>query len=91
MVDAFNAWVHPDYIQHNPNAPSGRDATLEVLAAALGKLSSIDIPEGGTLDVADALAKYDALFVFSAKIGIGAGILVLLLTPLIKRWMHGVR
>ncbi|MBA8884168.1 peptide MFS transporter [Dokdonella fugitiva] len=63
----------------------------EVLAAALGKLSSIEIPEGGTLDVADALAKYDALFVFSAKIGIGSGILVLLLTPLIKRWMHGVR
>ncbi|MBO9498976.1 MAG: nuclear transport factor 2 family protein [Novosphingobium sp.] len=35
VVDAFNAWVHPDYIQHNPNAPSGRDATLEVLAAAV--------------------------------------------------------
>jgi len=29
--DAFRAWVHPDYVQHNPNAPSGRDATLEVL------------------------------------------------------------
>jgi POT family proton-dependent oligopeptide transporter len=63
----------------------------EVLAAALGKLSSIEIPEGETLNVADALAKYDSLFVFSAKIGIGAGLLVLLLTPLIKRWMHGVR
>ena len=25
VVDAFNAWVHPDYIQHNPNAPSGRE------------------------------------------------------------------
>ena len=35
VVDAFMAWVHPDYIQHNPNAPSGRDATLEVLAAAV--------------------------------------------------------
>ena len=34
-VDAFNCWVHPDYIQHNPNAPTGRDATLEVLAAAV--------------------------------------------------------
>jgi predicted SnoaL-like aldol condensation-catalyzing enzyme len=27
--------MHPGYIQHNPNAPSGRDATLEVLAAAV--------------------------------------------------------
>jgi len=35
VVDAFMAWVHPDYIQHNPNAPSGRDATLEVLSAAV--------------------------------------------------------
>ena len=63
----------------------------EVLAAELGKLSSITIPEGAILDVAEALAKYDELFVFSAKIGIGSGIVVLLLTPLIKRLMHGVR
>ncbi|WEK45757.1 MAG: nuclear transport factor 2 family protein [Candidatus Andeanibacterium colombiense] len=35
VVDAFMAWVHPDYIQHNPNAPSGRDETLKVLAAAV--------------------------------------------------------
>jgi predicted SnoaL-like aldol condensation-catalyzing enzyme len=34
-ADGFMCWMHPDYIQHNPNAPSGRDATLEVLAAAV--------------------------------------------------------
>ena len=34
-TDAFSCWMHPDYIQHNPNAPTGRDATLEVLAAAV--------------------------------------------------------
>ncbi len=33
--NAFRCWVHPDYIQHNPNAPTGRDATLEVLSAAV--------------------------------------------------------
>ncbi|MEO5626403.1 MAG: MFS transporter, partial [Dokdonella sp.] len=63
----------------------------EVLAAALGKLSSIEIPEGETLNIADALAKYDQLFVFSAKIGIASGLVVLVLTPLIRRWMHGVK
>ena len=63
----------------------------EILAAELGKLSSIDIPEGAVLDVAEALARYDALFLFSAKIGIASGLLVLILTPLIRRWMHGVR
>jgi proton-dependent oligopeptide transporter, POT family len=63
----------------------------EVVAAQLGKLSSIEIPEGETLNVVDALAKYDALFVYSAKIGIVCGIVVLVITPLMKRWMHGVR
>jgi len=63
----------------------------EVLAAELGKLSSIEIPEGETLNIVDALAKYDALFVYSAKIGIVCGVVVLVLTPLIKRWMHGVK
>jgi POT family proton-dependent oligopeptide transporter len=63
----------------------------EVLAAQLGKLSAIHVPEGEVLDIADALAKYDTLFVFSAKIGIVSGIVVLLLTPLIRKWMHGVK
>lgn len=31
LVDGFRAWVHPDYIQHDPNSPTGRDATIEVL------------------------------------------------------------
>jgi len=63
----------------------------EVLAAQLGKLSALEIPEGETVNVVDALAKYDQLFMFSAEIGIACGIAVLVLTPLIKRWMHGVR
>ena len=32
LTDAFRAWVHPDYIQHDPNAPNGRDGTIAVLA-----------------------------------------------------------
>jgi len=63
----------------------------EVLAAGLGKLAAIEIPEGATLNIAEALAKYEQLFVFSAKIGIVAGVIVLALTPILKRAMHGVR
>jgi predicted SnoaL-like aldol condensation-catalyzing enzyme len=33
--DAFRCWVHPDYIQHNPNAPTGRDATTAFLENAV--------------------------------------------------------
>lgn len=63
----------------------------EVLAAELGRLSALEIPEGEALNVVEALAKYEALFLYSAKIGIACGVVVLLATPLIKRWMHGVR
>lgn len=34
-ADAFTCWVHPDYIQHNPNAPTGRDASMAFLDAAV--------------------------------------------------------
>ena len=31
--EAFMAWMHPDYIQHDPNSGTGRDATIEALEA----------------------------------------------------------
>jgi POT family proton-dependent oligopeptide transporter len=61
------------------------------MAATIGKLSAIEIPEGASLNVAEALAKYDDVFLFSAKLAIGCGVLFLLITPLMKRWMHGVK
>ncbi len=63
----------------------------EVLAAALGKLSAIEIPKNETLNVAEALGKYDQLFIFSAEIGIAAGLIVLVASPIFNRWMHGVK
>ena len=27
--------MHPDYIQHDPNAPTGRDATMALLGSAM--------------------------------------------------------
>lgn len=36
-TDAFTCWMHPDYIQHNPNAPTGRDATLAMMQAGMEK------------------------------------------------------
>ena len=35
--DAFLCWMHPDYIQHNPMAPTGRDATLAMMEASKAK------------------------------------------------------
>ncbi len=66
-------------------------AYSEVLAALLGRLSSIEIPSSGFVPVTEALARYDSLFVYSAKIGLVAAGVVLLLAPLLRRGMHGVR
>ena len=35
--DAFTCWMHPQYIQHNPHAPTGRDATLAMMRASMAK------------------------------------------------------
>jgi predicted SnoaL-like aldol condensation-catalyzing enzyme len=35
--EAFLNWVHPNYIQHNPNAPTGRDATLAMMEASIAR------------------------------------------------------
>lgn len=63
----------------------------EVLAAQLGKLSSIDLAPHAVLNVADALARYASLFWFSARIGLVSALVVLLLLPLLRRGMHGIR
>ena len=57
----------------------------EVLAVQPGNLSAIEAPEGEVLIMADALAKCDALFVFSAQIGSVSGVVALVLTPWIRR------
>lgn len=37
LTDAFAEWVHPDYIQHDPNSPTGRDGTIAVLAEHMAR------------------------------------------------------
>ena len=66
-------------------------AYSEVLAAQFGKIASIDIPEGGAIDVVDAAGRYAGLFQLMLWIGLGAALVFLVLAPLLKRWMHGVK
>ena len=37
LVEAFEQWVHPDYVQHDPNSPTGRDGTIGVLAEHMAR------------------------------------------------------
>jgi POT family proton-dependent oligopeptide transporter len=66
-------------------------AYSEVLAAQFGKLASLDIPEGGAIDMLDAAGKYGGLVQLLLWIGLGSALLFLLLAPLLRRWMHGVK
>jgi len=66
-------------------------AYSEVLAAQFGKLASLEIPEGEVINMADAAAKYADLFQLMVWVGVGAGIFALLISPLLRRGMHGVK
>lgn len=65
-------------------------AFSEALAALFGKIAAIEVPEGTTMNVADASARYAELFWIMTGIGIGCGVLALLAAPLLKKMMHGV-
>lgn len=65
-------------------------AYSEVLAAELGKLSAIELPSDGQIDFALAAGKYSELFTLMVWIGVGSGIIYMLISPLLKRGMHGV-
>jgi len=65
-------------------------ALSETVATRIGKLAAIDTTAGAAGDIASALASYTSLFEFLAYVGIGAGIFVLLMSPLLRRGMHGI-
>lgn len=66
-------------------------AYSEVLAAQFGKLASLDLPDGAAVDFVTASAKYGELFQLMMWIGVGSGVLYFLLSPLLRKWMHGVK
>lgn len=65
-------------------------ALSETLATRLSKWAAIDTSGGEVQDVAAALASYTELFEFLMWIGIGFGIFMFVISPLLKKGMHGV-
>jgi POT family proton-dependent oligopeptide transporter len=63
----------------------------EVLAAQLGKLSALERTPHAVLDVGSAMAAYQGLFELLLWIGLGCGFVLLLLAPLLRRGMHGLK
>jgi POT family proton-dependent oligopeptide transporter len=65
-------------------------ALSETVATRLGKLAAVDTSGGQVADAAEALATYTQLFEFLMYVGVGVGIFMLLISPLLRRGMHGV-
>lgn len=63
----------------------------EVLAAQFGKLSIVETTVGTEFNVTVALAGYHGLFGLLFWIGLGCGMLLMVLTPLLNRGMHGLK
>jgi POT family proton-dependent oligopeptide transporter len=65
-------------------------AYSEFVAAQLAKLAAVDTHGGEVADVATALAGYSELFTNLLWTGLAVGALMLLLSPLLRRMMHGI-
>jgi POT family proton-dependent oligopeptide transporter len=65
-------------------------AYSEFVAAQLAKLAAIETASGSVTDTAGALTTYSELFSSLFWLGLGAGVLMLLLSPLLRRMMHGI-
>ncbi|MDP5070092.1 MAG: MFS transporter, partial [Congregibacter sp.] len=65
-------------------------AYSEFVAAQLAKLAAIQTSGGAVSDTAGALASYGELFSSLFWLGLGVGVLMLLLSPILRRMMHGI-
>jgi len=65
-------------------------ALSETVATRIGKMAAIDTSAGESADVVAALASYTELFSFLMWFGVAAGAFMILISPILKRWMHGI-
>ena len=80
-----------DLAEYLALSPENQAAFSETLAALFGKLAAIEVPEGETMDLALAAAKYEHLFWLMTWIGIGCAALAFIVAPSLRRMMHGVK
>lgn len=65
-------------------------ALSETVAARLARFAAIPSDGGETFDVAGALMIYTQLFEFLMWVGVGVGVFMLVISPILKRWMQGI-
>ena len=65
-------------------------AYSEYVAVQIAKLASIETVNGTVTDINAALSSYTELFSQLLYLGLGCGVLLLLISPILKKFMHGV-
>lgn len=65
-------------------------ALSETLATRLSKFAAFDGDATATMTMTEQVAKYSELFNFLMWLGVGAGVFMLIITPLLKKGMHGI-
>ncbi len=65
-------------------------AYSEFVAVQLAKLAAIDTVDGAVADIASALSGYTQLFTDLCYTGMGVAALLMLLSPVLKKMMHGI-
>ena len=65
-------------------------ALSETVATRIGRMAAIDTSGGEVSDVATAVATYTELYQFLMYLGVGVGVFMLVISPLLRRWMHGI-
>jgi len=65
-------------------------ALSETVAQRIGKMAAIASSGGEVTDSASALGTYTELFSFLMYLGVGAGVFMIVISPILRRWMHGI-
>jgi len=65
-------------------------AYSEFVAAQLAKMAAVETVQGSVADISTALASYTQLFTDLLYTGLGVAALLLLITPVLKKMMHGI-
>ena len=65
-------------------------ALSETVAQRIGKMAAIASSGGEVTDSASALSTYTELFSFLMYFGVGMGVFMIVISPLLRRWMHGI-
>lgn len=66
-------------------------ALAETVAMRLGKMAAVDTEHTDLNDIHAVAATYTELFQFLMWVGIGVGVFMILISPILKRGMHGVK